>query len=235
MSVNVCVCRFSGERCISQAIYEWQWEWVSGEGHCEYRLFLAAPEFVPLRAICVWMFAPEYFFVMQILTRQCIARAMFLRRFSVIFMEIMCAVPNRRGDVPACRAQRSALASLQSIQARWHPRPTRGYGIGPNEATERSKARHAAVRPTADWPPRYVPRGATRGQSTTSIQSFDGARPPNSLSRYHCCGCGRPHGPRWRRSHPTPCGTATPRSVRSRRLPDRPALRHSYRPEPGGT
>src|SRR5712672_471376 len=32
-------------------------------------------------------------FVMQILTRECTARAMFLRRSNVIFMEILCTVP----------------------------------------------------------------------------------------------------------------------------------------------
>ena len=100
--IRQCLCRFSGERCISQAIYECQWEWVSGEGHCEYRLFLAAPQFVPLRAtfrpvgtLRLGVRSPNIFifFVMQIIARQCIARAMFLRRSNVIFMEIMCTVP----------------------------------------------------------------------------------------------------------------------------------------------
>jgi len=44
-----------------------KWQWVSGEGHYEYQLFLAAPEFVLLRAtflpwvLYLWVFAPEYF------------------------------------------------------------------------------------------------------------------------------------------------------------------------------
>jgi len=42
-----------------------KWQWVSGEGHYEYQLFLAAPEFVLLRAtflpwvLYLWVFAPE--------------------------------------------------------------------------------------------------------------------------------------------------------------------------------
>jgi len=40
--IRQCLCRFSGERCTSEAIDEWQWNGGSGEEHYEYRLFLAA-------------------------------------------------------------------------------------------------------------------------------------------------------------------------------------------------
>ena len=83
-----------------------KWQWVSGEGHYEYQLFLAAPEFVLLRATFVLLGAlplgvrSRIFFVMQILTRQWTARAMFLRRSNVIFMVIMCLVPKSPWSFP---------------------------------------------------------------------------------------------------------------------------------------
>jgi hypothetical protein len=102
---------FSGERCISQAIYEWQWEWewVSGEGHCEYRLFLAAPEFVPLRAAFRPVGCSAFgcslpnIFRYEILPRQFNLRAMFLRSFGVIIVETLCAVPKSPRSSPCNR------------------------------------------------------------------------------------------------------------------------------------
>jgi hypothetical protein len=108
-SMSLCLRRFSGERCISQAIYECQWEWVSGEGHCEYRLFLAAPEFVPLRATFRPIKCSAFgcslpnIFRYVILPRQCNLRAMFLRSFGVIFVETLCAVPKSPRSSPCNR------------------------------------------------------------------------------------------------------------------------------------
>ena len=80
----------------------------SGEEHYEYPLFLAPRS--PLRCeqpSSYWCSAlgvsfPNIF-VTQILTRECTAPAMFLRRSNVIFMKILCAVPKLPWSFPRNR------------------------------------------------------------------------------------------------------------------------------------
>src|SRR5258706_9543536 len=90
---------FSGERCISQAIYEWQWEWVSGEGHCDTGCCLphssssrCEQPFVLLGTLRLGV-RSRIFFRCVILPRQFNLRAMFSRSFGVIIVETLCAVP----------------------------------------------------------------------------------------------------------------------------------------------
>jgi hypothetical protein len=104
--IRQCLCRFSGERCTSEAIDEWQWNGGSGEEHYEYRLFLAARSSFRCEqpSSCVGALRLDVhsrkFFVMQILTRECTAGAMFLRRSNVIFMKILCTVPKSPWSFP---------------------------------------------------------------------------------------------------------------------------------------